>query len=29
MDQIEHLLETLRVIPHAAALAYVFAFPIR
>jgi putative Mg2+ transporter-C (MgtC) family protein len=30
MDQIEHLLETLRVIPHAAALAlaYVLALPI-
>jgi putative Mg2+ transporter-C (MgtC) family protein len=28
MDQIEHLLETLRVIPHAVALAYVLAFPI-
>src|SRR6187200_3276011 len=30
MDQIEHLLESLRVVPHAAALAfdYVLALPI-
>ncbi len=30
MDQIEHLLETLRVVPHVAALAfaYVLALPI-